>query len=95
MCWSCRLAPASELEMRPVVARCHLGLGRLSRRTGKREPAQEHLTTATVMYGETGMTRFTEASGLRDTRSPLGVSGQNGSGALRLPERRLSSAPPR
>jgi len=46
---------ASELEMRPLVAHCHLGLGRLYRRTGGREQAQEHLTTATAMYGEMGM----------------------------------------
>jgi hypothetical protein len=37
---------ASELELRPLVAHCHLGLGRLYRRTGKPEQAQEHLTTA-------------------------------------------------
>jgi tetratricopeptide (TPR) repeat protein len=43
---------ASELEMRPLVAHCHFGLGRLYGRTGKREQAhQEHLTTATAMYG--------------------------------------------
>jgi hypothetical protein len=29
--------------MRPLVAHCHLGLGKLYRRTGKREQAQEHL----------------------------------------------------
>jgi tetratricopeptide (TPR) repeat protein len=46
---------ASELEMRPLAAHCHLGLGRLYRRTGKREQAQEHLTTATAMYGEMDM----------------------------------------
>ena len=46
---------ASELEMRPLVAHCHFGLGRLYRRTGKREQAQEHLTTATAMYGEMDM----------------------------------------
>jgi hypothetical protein len=46
---------ASELEMRPLVAHCHLGLGRLYRRTGKPEQAQEHLTTATAMYGEMDM----------------------------------------
>jgi hypothetical protein len=33
-----------------------LGLGKLYRRTGKREPAQEHLTTAMTMYREMGMT---------------------------------------
>ena len=41
--------------MRPLVAHCHLGLGKLSRRTGKREQAQEHLTTATTMYREMDM----------------------------------------
>ena len=41
--------------MRPLVAHCHLGLGKLYRRTGKREQAQEHLTTATTMYREMDM----------------------------------------
>ena len=31
------------------------GLGKLSRRTGRREQAQEHLTTATTMYREMDM----------------------------------------
>jgi tetratricopeptide (TPR) repeat protein len=50
------LALAEPRGMRPLVAHCHLGLGKLSRRTGKREQAQEHLTTATTMYREMGMT---------------------------------------
>jgi hypothetical protein len=33
----------------PLLAHCHLGLGKLSLRTGKREQAREHLTTATTM----------------------------------------------
>jgi len=41
--------------LRPLVAHCHLGLGKLYRRTGKREQAQEHLTTATTMYREIDM----------------------------------------
>ena len=49
------LALAGELGMRPLVAHCHLGLGKLSRRTGKRQEAQEHLTTATAMYREMEM----------------------------------------
>ena len=49
------VALASELGMRPLVAHCHLGLGKLYRRTGKREEAQEHLTTATTLYREMGM----------------------------------------
>jgi class 3 adenylate cyclase/tetratricopeptide (TPR) repeat protein len=51
---------ASELDMRPLVAHCHLGLGRLYRQTGKPEQAQEHLTTATAMYGAMGMTYWLE-----------------------------------
>ena len=49
-----------ELGMRPLVAHCHLGLGKLYRRTGKPEQAQEHLTTATTMYREMGMTYWLE-----------------------------------
>jgi class 3 adenylate cyclase/tetratricopeptide (TPR) repeat protein len=51
---------ASMLGMRPLVAHCHLGLGKLYRRTGKHEKAQEHLTTATTMYREMGMTYWLE-----------------------------------
>ena len=49
------LALAEEIGMRPLVAHCHLGLGKLSRHTGKREQAREHLTTATAMYREMDM----------------------------------------
>ena len=54
------LALAEELGMRPLVAHCHLGLGKLSRQTGKREQAREHLMTATAMYREMGMTHWLE-----------------------------------
>ncbi|MGH7323574.1 MAG: AAA family ATPase [Candidatus Rokuibacteriota bacterium] len=43
---------AEELSMRPLVAHCHLGLGKLYRRTGKRHEA---LTTALMMYREMDM----------------------------------------
>ena len=46
---------AVGLGMRPLVAHCHLGLGKLYRRTGKREQAREHLMTATTMYREMDM----------------------------------------
>ena len=49
------MALASELEMRPLVAHCHHGLGTLYRRMGKREQPHEHLTTATTMYREMDM----------------------------------------
>jgi class 3 adenylate cyclase/tetratricopeptide (TPR) repeat protein len=54
------LALATELGMRPLVAHCHLGLGKLYHRTDKREQAQEHLTMATTMYREMGMTYWLE-----------------------------------
>jgi hypothetical protein len=41
--------------MRPLVAQCHLGLGAIYRRTGKRFQAAEHLTAATRMFAELGM----------------------------------------
>jgi class 3 adenylate cyclase/tetratricopeptide (TPR) repeat protein len=46
------LALATDLGMRPLVAHCHLGLGKLYRRTGKRQEAHEHLTTAATLYRE-------------------------------------------
>ena len=49
------LARADELGMRPLVAHCHLGLGKLYRRTGDGAKAQEHLTTAMTMYREMDM----------------------------------------
>jgi tetratricopeptide (TPR) repeat protein len=54
------LALANELGMRPLVAHCHLGLGKLYVRTDKREQAQEHLATGTTLYREMGMTYWLE-----------------------------------
>ena len=44
------LALAAPRGMRPLIAHCHLGLGRLYQRTAKRKLAHEHLTIATTMY---------------------------------------------
>jgi class 3 adenylate cyclase/tetratricopeptide (TPR) repeat protein len=49
------LLSAEPRGMRPNVAQCHLGLGKLFGRAGKREQAQEHLTMAVTMYREMGM----------------------------------------
>jgi tetratricopeptide (TPR) repeat protein len=49
------LALAEPRGMRPLVAHCHLGLGKLFARTDKREQAREYLTTATTMYHEMDM----------------------------------------
>src|SRR5262249_53550050 len=54
------LALATELGMRPLAAHCHLGLGKLHRRTGDQAKADEHLTTAAAMYREMGMTFWLE-----------------------------------
>ncbi len=49
------LTLAEPLRLRPLVARCHLGLGQVFRRTGKRQQAEEHLATATAMFQEMDM----------------------------------------
>ena len=54
-CYRQALALAEPRGMRPLVAHCNLGLGKLYRRTGKRQEAQEHLTTAMTMYREIDM----------------------------------------
>jgi hypothetical protein len=54
------LALAAELEMRPLIAHCHLGLGTLYGRTAERAKAEEHLTSARAMYQEMGMDSWLE-----------------------------------
>ncbi len=41
---------ATELEMRPLQAHCHRGLGMLYAKTGLREQARVALATASEMY---------------------------------------------
>jgi tetratricopeptide (TPR) repeat protein len=50
------LALAEELGMRPLVAHCHLGLGRLYAQTGRGEQARAALTTAIALYRAMDMT---------------------------------------
>jgi tetratricopeptide (TPR) repeat protein len=45
-------AIAAELNMRPLVAHCHLSLGRLYQRKARWEQAHEHLTTAMAGDGD-------------------------------------------
>src|SRR4029450_8287997 len=49
------LALAEELEMRPLQARAHLGLGRLLRLAGERDRAEDHLATALGLLREMDM----------------------------------------
>src|SRR5262249_27732235 len=44
------IALASELEMRPVLASGHLGIGRLYLRAGNRVRAEDHLLLATRLF---------------------------------------------
>src|SRR5262249_20350202 len=50
------LALAEELDMRPLQAHCHLGLGTLYARTGQRQQAQATLSTAIDLYRAMDMT---------------------------------------
>jgi hypothetical protein len=64
------VALASELGMRPLVAHCHLGLGRLHRRAGTRAEAEPHLAAAGAMYHELGMTFWLEKLEKMETAPP-------------------------
>ena len=60
------LALAEELEMRPLLARCHLGIGRLYLRAGDRDRAADHLLTARRLFSAMDMPLW-----LRQTASSL------------------------
>ena len=46
---------AEDLKMRPLVAHCHVGLGKLYRRTGNPQQAKVHLTNGVAMMREMQM----------------------------------------
>jgi len=60
-------ALAVELGMRPVVAHCHAGLGRVYRRLSKSDAALEHEHLAASMFAEMGMPGAT-ATARREAR---------------------------
>ncbi|XUJ36700.1 hypothetical protein ACQ5SK_19605 [Bradyrhizobium japonicum] len=66
------LALADELDLRPLAARCHHGLGQLYLHAGRPDQGRDELITATTMYREMEM-RFwlaqaeAELSGLPDS----------------------------
>ncbi|HEU4371428.1 MAG TPA: tetratricopeptide repeat protein [Methylomirabilota bacterium] len=64
------MALARDRDMRPLVAHCHFGLGKLYQRTGERDQAREHFTTSTTMYREMDM-RFW----LEQAEAAMGASG--------------------
>jgi hypothetical protein len=49
------LALAEPRGMRPLIAHCHLGLGTLYTRTGKRGQVTDHLEMAAAMYRDMDM----------------------------------------
>jgi tetratricopeptide (TPR) repeat protein len=54
------MALGVDLGMRPLVAHCNLGLGKLCRLAEKRQRAQKHLNTATGMYRDMEMRYWLE-----------------------------------
>ena len=44
-----------RVGLNPLLAQCHLGLGKLSRPVGKRQEAREHFTTAATMLRDMDM----------------------------------------
>ena len=63
------LAFAEKIDARPLAAHCHLGLGKLYRRTRRRKQALQHLTTAMTMYRELDMPFWLE-QGEAEVREP-------------------------
>jgi tetratricopeptide (TPR) repeat protein len=53
---------AEELGMRPLAARCHLGLGQLYRRTGFRRQGEECVFHAKELLGDMGMAFWLETA---------------------------------
>ena len=49
------LALAKTLAMQPLVAHCHVGLGRVYRQAGQAEAAQAALSTAVALFGAMAM----------------------------------------
>jgi tetratricopeptide (TPR) repeat protein len=52
------LALAEQLGMRPLAARCHLGLGSLNRQRGESGKARDHITAAAREFKDMGMARW-------------------------------------
>jgi Flp pilus assembly protein TadD len=64
------IALAEELEMRPLLARAHLGLGRLYLRAGDRDRAENHLLAARHLFSAMNMPLW-----LRQTATSLSELG--------------------
>jgi class 3 adenylate cyclase/tetratricopeptide (TPR) repeat protein len=56
------LALAEELALRPQLARAHFDLGRMQRRLGHLDDAEDHLARAIVLFADIGMRSWLEIS---------------------------------
>lgn len=56
------VALATELEMRPLVAHCQIGLGKAHAKMGQSIDANEHLILGATMYREMGMQYWLETT---------------------------------
>jgi tetratricopeptide (TPR) repeat protein len=72
---------AEGLGMRPLQAHCHLGLGKLYRRTGPLDEARAELATAVAMLREMGMAHWLSEA----ERSWRGRRGSRPAGTLTRP----------
>jgi tetratricopeptide (TPR) repeat protein len=54
---------AERLGLRPLTARCHLGLGSLYRRGGKDRAARDHLETAAALFRDMRMRLWSDRAG--------------------------------
>ena len=66
------LALAEPRGMRPLIAHCHLGLGKLYRRTGEGEQTELHLRIAATLYRDMDMGFWLEQV-QAEAREPVGV----------------------
>jgi tetratricopeptide (TPR) repeat protein len=66
------LSLAREYGRRPLVARCHLDLAEVARKSGRRAQALEHLARATAMFDEMGMRFWLEQAAAERQRLDLG-----------------------
>ena len=55
---------ANELGMRPLIAHCHEGMGKLFAKVNRTQEARDHLSTAVAMYGEMEMNYWLEKAKL-------------------------------
>ena len=95
---SALLGDIAAQSLRPLMAHCHLGLGALYRRAGKRQEAREHITTAVTMFGEMDMRYWrgrveTETDDAGDV--DVAAASLTRRGTVKVPAGILRLAPPR